>query len=325
MKLKNTIFGKRLGTTEKSSSKSKVTWRLEMKRNWQLYVMLLIPFLYVAIFKYYTMTGIQIAFRDYKPNDGIWKSVWVGLKHFERFFSTPQWFTYIKNTVSISFYQLILTIPFPIILALSFEYARTKWMRKTVQTVSFLPHFLSTVIIVSLINLLFDNRTGIINVFVEEIFGNKINFLGEAKYFRSMYVWSGIWQGAGWSSILYISALSGVDTQIHEAAMIDGASKLRRIWHIDLTAIRPTIAVMTIMNMGSILSVGFDKVYLMQNPLNLQVSEVLSTYEYKMGTAGMVPNYSYATAIGFMTSLISFLFIVTSNTISKKLSGSGLW
>lgn len=309
----------------KKNIKKKEKWTAEVKRNWQLYLMIAIPFLYILIFKYYTMIGTQIAFRDYLPTTGFWGSEWVGLKHFKRFFSNPQFFTIIKNTLALSIYGLLLSIPFPIILAVSFEYARGKFFRKTVQMAAFLPHFLSTVIVVGLISLLFNNRTGVVDHLIEAIFGTDVNFLGDSKYFRSLYVWSGIWQNAGWGSILYISALAGVDTQIHEAAIIDGASKLRRIWHIDLTSIRPTIAINVIMSMGSVLSVGFDKTYMMQNSVNLGVSEVLSTYEYKMGTAGMVPNYSYGTAIGLVVGVVNFVLIMVTNKISNKLSGSGLW
>lgn len=307
------------------NDKKKKSWLSDIRINWQLYLMILIPFVYVLVFKYYPMVGAQIAFRQYKPVDGIWESAWVGFKHFERFFNNPQWTNIVKNTLAISLYSLVLTIPFPIILAISFDYTKSKLYRKTVQMVTFLPHFLSTVIIVSLINLVFDNRVGIVTHILEAVFGRDINILGEAKNFRSLYVWSGIWQNVGWNSILYISALAGVDTQIHEAAIIDGASKLKRIWYIDLPSILPTIAVMTIMNMGHVLSVGFDKTYMMQNPVNLQYSEVLSTYEYKMGTAGLIPNYSYGAAIGLLVSVVNFVFIVISNKVSNKLSGSGLW
>lgn len=311
--------------TAEISKRNKKGWGQEIKTNWQLHLMMAIPFLYIVVFKYFPMVGAQIAFRDYLPVSGIWSSKWVGMEHFVRFFNNPQWLNIIKNTLAISLYTLILTIPFPIILAISFDYTRSQIYRKVVQMVTFLPHFLSTVIVVSLINLIFDNRVGIVTHILESIFGRDVNILGEAENFRSLYVWSGIWQNVGWNSILYISALSGVDTQIHEAAIIDGANKLRRIWHIDLTSIRPTIAVMTIMNMGSVLSVGFDKTYMMQNPINLRYSEVLSTYEYKMGTGGIIPNYSYGAAIGLMVAIVNFVLIVLSNKISNKLSGSGLW
>lgn len=308
-----------------ATQKKKESWLDEIKRNRQLYIMILLPMLYILVFKYYPMFGAQISFRDYLSAKGIWGSEWVGLKHFIRFFENPQCWQIIKNTLAISLYTLILCIPFPILLAVGLDYTRNKFFKKTVQMTVFLPHFLSVVILVSILNLVFDNRTGVVNNLIEMICGNKINFLGDAKYFRSLYVWSSIWQETGWSSILYISALAGVDPQIHEAAIIDGANKFRRIWHIDLTSIRPTIAVMTIMNLGSVFTVGFDKTYLMQNPINLEFSEVLSTYEYKTGTGGLIPNYSYAASIGLMTSAVNFILIIISNKISNKLSGDGLW
>lgn len=308
-----------------NQSKKKESWLEEIKRNRQLYVMILLPVIYILVFKYYPMFGAQISFRDYLPVKGIWGSEWVGISHYKRFFDNPQCWEIIKNTLAISLYTLFLCIPFPILLAIGLEYTKSKFFKKTVQMTVFLPHFLSVVIIVSLLNLIFDNRTGVVNNLLELLFGTKVNFLGEAKYFRSLYVWSSIWKETGWSSILYISALAGVDPQIHEAAIIDGASKPRRIWHIDLPSIRPTIAVMTIMNLGSVFTVGFDKTYLMQNPINLEFSEVLSTYEYKTGVGGLIPNYSYASAIGLMISAVNFILIILSNKISNKLSGDGLW
>lgn len=311
--------------TEEKLMVKKERWCAEIKRNWQLYIMFIIPFVYILVFKYYPMVGAQIAFRKYVPAFGIWDSEWVGLYQFRRLIEHPIFWKAIKNTLALSIYSLIISTPFPIVLAICFEYARGKFFRKTVQMSSFLPHFLSTVIVVSLINLLFDNRTGVITHIVENISGTPINILGEAKYFRSLYVWSGLWQGAGWGSILFISALSGVDPQIHEAAIIDGANKWRRIWHIDLTSIRSTIAVVTIMNMGTLLTVGFDKTYMMQNPINLDYSEVLATLEFSMGTEGSVPDYSFAAAIGLVVSVVNFTMIIITNKISNKLSGSGIW
>ena len=297
----------------------------EIIRNRQLYLMMAIPVFYILLFKYVPMTGVQIAFRNYSPVKGAWGSEWVGLKHFIRFFTNPSWFSIIKNTLAISIYSLVLSIPFPILLAVGLEYVRSRAFKKAVQLTTYLPNFLSIVIVVGMLNLLLSNRIGALNNLVEMVVGHKINFLGDPKYFRTLYVWSGIWQSTGWSSILYIAALSSVDPQIHEAAIIDGANKVRRIWHIDLTSIRPTIVIMFIMSMGSVLTVGFDKTFLMQNTTNLSISEVLSTYEYKSGIGGLVPNYSYGTAVGLMTALANFFMIWLSNYISNKLSGSGLW
>lgn len=300
-------------------------WFSDIKTNWQLYVLVLIPLLYIIIFKYVPMYGARIAFVNYMPRKGIMGSEPVGFAHFERFLKSPMFFTVIKNTLAISLYSLVLNIPFPIILAISLNYLKNKTFMKTVQMVTYLPHFLSTVIVVSLIQLMFNTHSGVVNNIINFLTGEKINFLGLSKYFRSMYVWSGIWQGAGWSSILYISALAGVDPQLHEAAIIDGANKIKRIWHIDLPCILPTVSIMIIMNMGSILTVGFDKTYLMQNPTNLEISQVLSTYEYSIGIGGGIPSYSYPAAIGLWSAAVSFLLICVTNKISKVLSDTGLW
>ena len=297
----------------------------DIKSNWQLYVMLIIPIAWLIYFKYAPMYGARIAFVDFIPRKGIMGSKWVGLEHFVRFFNSPQFFTLIKNTLMISIYSLILSIPFPIILAISLTYLKNQSYKKVVQMATYLPHFLSTVIIVSLIQLIFNTHSGIVNNFLKALTGTKINFLGLSKYFRSMYVWSGIWQSTGWSSILYISALAGVDPQLHEAAIIDGANKIKRIWHIDIASIVPTISIMTIMNMGSLLSVGFDKTFLMQNPTNLEISEILSTYEYKVGIGGGIPSYSYPAAIGLLTSVVTFVLICLTNKLSKVVSDTGLW
>ena len=309
----------------KTASKRKVVYFSDIKNNWQLYVMILIPLIYILVFKYYPMYGARIAFVDYIPRKGVMGSEWVGFEHFIRFFNSPQFFVLIKNTLAISIYALLLNIPFPILLALCLNYIKSQRFKKTVQMVTYLPHFLSTVIIVSLMQLIFNTQSGVVNNAVYALTGQKINFLGLSKYFRSLYVWSGIWQGVGWASILYISALAGVDPQLHEAAIIDGANKIKRVWHIDIPCILPTISIMTIMNMGSILTVGFDKTFLMQNPTNLELSEVLSTYEYKVGIGGGVPSYSYPAAIGLFSTSITFLLICITNKISKTLSDTGLW
>lgn len=310
---------------QNSKKKKNLTNFFQFKKYWQLYALIFVPVLYIFVFKYMPMYGARIAFVDYVPRKGVMGSEWVGLEHFIRFLKSPQSWTIVRNTLAISLYTLILTTPFPIILALSVTYLKSNFMKKTVQMVTYLPHFLSTVIIISLMHLIFNTQSGIVNNVVYALTGDKINFLGLPKYFRSMYVWSGIWQGVGWSSIIYISALAGVDPQIHEAAIIDGANKIKRIWYIDLASIVPTVSIMLIMNMGSILSVGFDKTYLMQNPTNLKVSQVLSTYEYNVGIGGGIPSYSYPSAISLMSTVITFILICITNALSKKLSGSGLW
>ena len=287
--------------------------------------MIALPLLYILVFKYYPMYGAQIAFKEYTPAAGIAGSPWVGLKHFKRFFDNFQCWQYISNTLALSVYSLLVSYPLQIIFALGLNYIRNKHFKKTVQMVSYLPHFISTVIIVSMINMMFDNRIGVMDKLIEFITGSESNVLGNPDNFRTLYVWSGVWQNLGWSSILFVSALAGVDPSLHEAAMIDGANKWQRVWHVDLMSIIPTISITFIMNFGRILSVGFDKAFLMQNATNIKLSEILSTYEYKVGLGGAIPAYSYSSAIGLMLSLVTFVLIIVVNKISKKLTETGLW
>ena len=287
--------------------------------------MIALPLLYILVFKYYPMYGAQIAFKDYTPVGGISGSPWVGLKHFKRFFDNSQSWQYISNTLALSVYSMLVTYPLQIIFAIGLNYIRNKRFKKTVQMVSYLPHFISTVIIVSMVNMMFNNRIGVMDMLVEFITGSETNVLGNPDNFRSLYVWSGVWQNLGWNSILFVSALAGVDPTLHEAAMIDGANKWQRVWHVDIMSIIPTIAITLIMNFGRILSVGFDKAFLMQNATNIKLSEILSTYEYKVGLGGAIPAYSYSSAIGLMLSLVTFVLIMAVNKISKKLTETGLW
>lgn len=297
----------------------------DFQKNWQLYVMITLPVIFILVFAYFPMYGAQIAFRNFIPSKGIWGSPWVGLQHFKRFVNTYQFWLLMKNTILISIYALLAGLPVPILLAIGLNYVKNKYFKKTVQMVTYMPHFISVVVMVGIIMQVFNNQTGVINNLLQMATGHKVNFLGEPKYFRSLYVWTGVWQGAGWSSILYISALSGVDPQLHEAAIMDGASLVRRIWHIDLPCILPTIMITLIKDCGHVLSVGFDKIFLMQNPTNLEVSEVISTYVYKTGIAAPLANYSYPAAIGLFTSVISFFMVFTVNKISNKLTHTGLW
>lgn len=263
-------------------SERKKAWTLA-KRNYALYLFILPAFLYILIFHYWPLYGIQLAFKDYIPNKGIWGSPWVGFKYFKQFFSSYRFSQLIKNTLAISLYSLVAGFPMPIILALILNYTKNYRLKKFAQTATYAPHFISTVVMVSMVYIFLSPRTGIINTFIEFLGGEPKYFMGIPSHFRHIYVWSGIWQGTGWGSIIYIATLSGVDPELHEAAVIDGASKLRRIWHIDIPSIMPTAIILLILNMGSIMNIGFEKVLLMQNDLTLEVSEVISTYVYKMG------------------------------------------
>lgn len=302
--------------------KSAKLWK-RLIGSWQLYVMLLPALAYITIFQYGPMYGVQIAFRDYAARKGIWGSNWVGLKHIITFLKSVQFPVLIRNTLMLSFETLILCFPIPIVLALLLNECSSKFLKKTVQNLTYLPHFISTVVMVGMINCFFAETTGIINQFAVRLGGTAQNYLGNAGLFRPLYVLTGVWQGTGWSSIIYLAALSGIDTQLHEAAQIDGASRIQRIWHIDLPGIRPTAVLLLILNFGSIMSLGFEKVYLMQNALNLSVSEIISTYVYKTGLLGA--KFSYTSAIGLFNSLINFAMLILVNAIADKLSDTSLF
>lgn len=306
--------------------KNKKKVMLGIRRNWQLYLFLLIPVIYLAIFKYVPMGGVVIAFKDYKMRKGIWGSDWVGLEHFIRFVTTYQFGKVVKNTLIISLYSLVASFPIPIIFALMMNCVRNEKLKKVVQSVTCLPHFISTVVMVGIIFQLFNPRTGLYGIIAEALTGaypSDIN--ATPNGFRHLYIWSGVWQSFGWSSIIYTAALAGVDPTYHEAAQIDGATRFQRILHIDLPAIAPTIITMLILRMGTIISVGFEKVYLMQNGMNLAASEIISTYEYSIGLGGATTNFSYAAAIGLMNSVVNLIMIVLVNNIAKKVSDTSLW
>lgn len=303
---------------------NKKTIMKSLKRNWLLYVFWLPAIIYIAVFAYAPMYGIQIAFRDYRFTDGFFGSKWVGLKWFEKFFDAPRFWQILKNTLTVSIYSLVVGFPFPIILALVMNNVKNLKYKKFAQTITYMPHFISTVVLVGMMHIMFSPRSGVVNTILGWIgLSGNYFFMGEPQYYIHMYVWSGVWQSMGWGSIIYMAALAGVDLSLHEAARIDGANKLQRVWYIDIPSIMPTICIMLIMRFGSVMSVGYEKVYLMQNALNTQQSEVISTYVYKMGLLNK--QYSYSTAIGLFNSVINFILVVTMNKVVKKLSGSGLW
>ena len=304
-------------------TKSKKVFR-KLKKNWVLYLFLVLPLVYLAVFSYAPMYGLQIAFKNYTASKGIWGSDWAGLKWFTTFFESPRFWQILKNTLTLSFYSLIAGFPVPIILALIINNVKNRKWKKFAQTITYMPHFISTVVIVGMISVFFSPRAGFINTLLGYLGGSgNTYFMGNADYFSHMYVWSGIWQGAGWSSIIYIAALAGVDPSLHEAAMIDGANRFKRVLHIDIPGIMPTMATVLIMNCGSVMNVAYEKVFLMQNDLNVMASEVISTYVYKMGL--MQQQYSYSTAIGLFNNIISFTILIIANKVVGKLTGAGLW
>lgn len=294
-------------------------------RNYQLYLLVLLPVVFIVIFKYVPLWGAQIAFRDYKMGQGYTDGAFIGLANFQKFVNSPIFGKLMKNTISLNLTNLLIGFPFPIIMAIALHYCTFKRFSKVVQTTIYIPHFISTVVIVGLMATVLNTRTGVINVLIKAMGGRAVDFFGRPQYFKFLYVVSSIWQSCGWNSIIYISALTAVDPQLHEAAQMDGASLVKRILHIDLPCIAPTMITLLILSMGSFFKTGFEKVYLMQNSLNLSVSEVIDTYVYKMGLGSQGANFSYSTAIGLFQSFIGFILIIVTNKISKTVSDNGIW
>lgn len=301
--------------------KSKKTWT-QIKKDRQYYLLILPAILCVLIFSYAPMYGIQIAFKNYKMSLGVMGSKWVGLRNFKDFFQGYYSWTVIRNTFAISIYTIIVGFPIPIIVALILNELKAGY-KKVVQTVLYAPHFISTVVLVGIMNTMLSPSIGIVNIVLNRMGMDSIYFMGEPDYFRHLYVWSGVWQGMGWSAIIYIAALSGVDPSLLEAAEIDGATRMQRIRYINIPTIMPTIVITLILRLGSIASVGHEKVYLMMNEMNAEVAEVISTYVYKRGIINT--NYSYSSAVGLMNNLVNIAMLLLANWISRKVSETSLF
>jgi putative aldouronate transport system permease protein len=298
-------------------------WR-RFRNSFQLYLMLALPLLWLLTFAYVPMWGAQIAFRKYNVVAGVTGSPWVGWDNFERFINSYNFWPIMQNTLVLNVYQLVAGFFPPIILAQALNYVMRGGFKKTVQMVTYAPHFISTVVMVGII-LQMLSPTGLLNQILE-VFGiGPINFMGEPAYWKSIYVWSGVWQSAGFNCIIFLAALAGIDPTLHEAAVVDGANKLQRIRDIDIPGIMPIAVILLILNMGFLLSTGFEKVLLLQNPLNLQTSEVLDTYVYRVGLVSQVPDFSYAAAIGLFKSVIGLIMIVAANQLARRLKAQSLW
>lgn len=296
-----------------------------VRKAWQLYLFMLLPAAYFILFKYVPMYGALMAFQNYVPTKGIMGSDWVGFKHFSKFFHSYEFIRIMKNTLYLSVYSLVAGFPFPIILALSLNYVKQKWFKNAAQMITYAPHFISVVVMVGMILQMLDPRTGLINKLLPLLGMEPVGFMGEPGLFMHIVVWSGIWQNVGFSCIVYLAALASIDPSLHEAAVVDGANKLQRMWNIDLPGILPIAVILLILNTGHILDVGFEKVLLMQNPLNLSASEIIDTYVYKVGLASTAINYSYSSAIGLFKSVVSLLLLVAVNKIAKKAGQTSLW
>ena len=300
---------------------------LALSRDWQLYVFMFLPILYILIFKYYPMTGLQLAFRKYKAKDGLYGSEWVWFDNFIRFFESYQFSRTLKNTIILSAYQLTCNTIIPIAFALTLNCIERPKFKKITQTIVTLPHFISVVVLVGIVMQVLNSRIGLYGILHESITGQyPDDIFANVKSFRHVYVWSGIWQNFGWSSIIYIATLSGVDGGLHEAAQLDGASRFQRAIHVDLPHILPTAITLFIMHIGKLMSLGYEKALLLQNSLNLEASELISTYVYRVGLSGEVrSDFSYATAIDFFNAVVNLTLIILANRASKKVSDTSLW
>ncbi len=309
----------------KQKGVNKKSLRKRILRNYELYLFLIPAIVILVIFDYLPMFGVEMAFLNFKPYTGFFGSEWVGLEHFKSFLSMPKFPIILKNTLTLSLYSIIAGFPLPIILALALNSIPFKRFKRVVQTVSYAPHFISTVVLVGMINIFFAPSGGIIKNLLESLglLDGYLKVLMSESAFPHLYVWSGIWSSLGWNSIIYLGALAGVDQSLHEAAIVDGANKLQRIWHVDIPSILPTIVILFIMRTGSVLGVGFEKTFLMQNSFNINVSEVISTYVYKVGIGQ--GQYSLSAAIGLFNSVVNFIVLIIVNAISRKVSENSLF
>ncbi len=294
----------------------------KIMKHWQLYLLILPPLVILIIFKYIPMYGVQIAFREYNAAAGISHSPWIGLQNFKDFFQSYLFSRLMINTVVISFYSIAAGFPFPIILAIALNEAKSKLFSKTVQMVTYAPYFLSTVVMVAIL-FQFMSQNGLLNNTLTLLGLQKIDLMSYPWLFKSIYVWSGIWQTAGYSAVIYIAVLAGINHELYEAARIDGATTFQKIMNIDLPGIMPTAIILLILSSAQILNISFDKIFLMQNPLNMDVSDVISTYVYRQGLVSA--QYSYSAAIGLFNSVVSMVLLVIVNQISRKYSETSLW
>jgi putative aldouronate transport system permease protein len=297
--------------------------RRSLQRHWTLYLLMVVPLIWFVVYKYIPMSNAVLAFKSFNVVKGIWGSPWVGWQNFDLFFHNPVFWTLVKNTFILSVYTVAASFPIAIILALALNEIRLGLFKRTVQLVTYAPYFISTVVVVSMTILVLSPRLGIVNEGLGFFGVPAIDFLGNPDYFRHIYVWSDVWQTTGYSAVIYLAALSGIDPALHESAKIDGASRLQRIRHVDLPGIMPTAVIILVLAVGNIMAIGFEKAFLFQNPLNLSQSEIIATYVYKTGLLNA--DFSGATAVGLFNSVINLVLLLMVNTIAKRITGNGLW
>ncbi len=309
-----------------SEEKMKNKWirlKKNIKRDKALLLIILPVVVHYLVFFYYPMYGNIIAFKDYSPTKGIWGSDWVGFQYFVQFFRSPYFVRVLRNTALISVYSILWGFPIPILFALLTNDLKAGVYKRVVQAVSYIPYFISTVIICGMLVNFLSPSTGIVNMVIEALGGEPINFLMEPKWFRTVFIASGVWQGFGWSAIIYLAALTGVSPELYEAAKMDGASKIQRVIHISIPSILPTIVVTLILQIGTLMSIGYEKIILLYNPVTLEVADVISSYTYRTGL--VEGNYSFASAVGLFNSVINLILVAFANKVSRKVSEVSLW
>ncbi len=303
----------------------KTPLKVYLKNQWTIYLLILPSFLYLLIFNYLPLYGLQIAFKDYNSWQGILGSPWCGFKHFIAFFQLPEFWVYLRNTLEISLYSLAVGFPAPILLGVIINEISNPKYKKTVKSISYAPYFISLVIMVGMLFTIFNQESGVVNNIREALGMERKAYMLDPNWYSTIYVFSGLWQSIGWGSILYISTLAGVNIELHEAAALDGASRWKRIIHINLPAIRPIISIQLLMSLGGIFGVGFEKAFLMMTDGNVTRSEIISTFVYKVTLNSSRPQYSFGTAVGLFNSVINLVLLILANTTAKKFGETSLW
>jgi putative aldouronate transport system permease protein len=297
----------------------------ELLRNNNLYLMILLPLVWLIIFCYGPMGGLWMAFTNYRLSTGIFGSKFVGFTHFINFFTRPSFWSLIRNTFQINIYSLLVGFPMPVILALSLNMCRNKPVKKTVQMITYAPFFISTVVMVSIINQFLSYKFGLYAAVSRFVGVEPLDLIGQSRYFNHVFVWTGVWQGMGWGSIIYLGALASISQELHEAAIVDGASRLQRIWHVDIPGILPTMVIQLILSVGNIMNIGFEKIYLMQNDVNRPRSDVIPTYIFRNSILSQFPDYSFTTAVGLFNAVISIILLIMVNQIARRMNETSLW
>ena len=312
-----------MGFTKQVSPPRRSITKRQIKRSLPYYLLLILPVTYLIIFHYIPMWGVQIAFRDFVSQTPMLQMPWRGFHYFEQFLGSALFWLYFKNTVIIAFYTLVAGFPLPIILAICLNECRFRRFKKTIQMVTYMPFFISTVVLVAMILQFTAPETGVVNTIMSSLGRPRVNYMAQPQSFRHIFVWTGIWQTTGFSAIIYLAALSGISQDLIDAAKVDGCNRWQRVWHIDLPGIMPTIVILLILNISSLVNVGFERIFLMQNAFNISVSEVLSTYIWRVGVAG--GNFSFSAAAGLFNNLIAFALILIANFTARRLGETSLW